>query len=307
MKLNQIAASDPITKDLLNRVLTHSPLLSNHVEFYIKPGDSATSRKEQDGLGVKSRSLDNKYAEQVTKPAYETAGRKFIGDTIRLDVARERMGFDLSSELLGQVRRLAPGIANKFHDTLINGDVKSDSEEFNGLKTLVVGKQKEKLSTNGMPILMGNDNNAKKSHQRFLEHFDMVIGKCVGTNKVAIMNGKVLSRINSIAREYIQWTKNDFGVMIPSYGEVTLLGIDKGGADIMGFDETVGTSSDCSSIYVTSFEEEAGLSFLTTQEGFKVYEKQKVGNYYEHMVELILDSILLRDEAISKLEGIKLS
>lgn len=306
MKLTQIAANDAITKEVLQRVLTYSPLLSNHVEFYSKPGDSSTSRKEQGSLSVSSRALDNKYSEKPVKPEYITAGRKFIGDTVRIDVARERMGFDLASENLSQLMRLAPGIATKFHQTLINGDSSKEIKDFDGMAKMVVTGQTVRLATNGMIIQTGNTNDAKTSQQLFLEGLNETIGITQGINKVIIGNGKTLARLSSIAREYITIAKDEFGRPIAFYNGVPIIDIEQAGDSIIPFTEVCGTANDTASLYCASFEEEAGLSFLTTEEGFKVYEPTKVGNWYETMVELISDSALFRDKALARLSGIKL-
>lgn len=95
MTFTEIAASDPITKDLVARVLPYSVLLDKYVHFYQKSGDAASARKEQDSLTVTTRELDKPYTPVVTKPEYFPTYRKILGATIHLDVARELMGFDI--------------------------------------------------------------------------------------------------------------------------------------------------------------------------------------------------------------------
>lgn len=307
MTFTQIAASDPVTQNLAQRVLGYSALLDKYVQFYQKSGDASQSRKEQSHLEPQLRELDKPYTATVTKPEYFPTYRKILGATIHLDVARELMGFDIPSEMLAQLRREAPGIALKFHHTLINGSATTETKEFNGLKALCQEDQKITAAQNGMAIALGNAPAAKSAQQRLLELLDETIYLCRGINKVILCNGALLSRINTIAREYISWTQSSFGRKIPAYNGIPIVNIEEGGARIMPFDETVGTAvNKCSSIYVASFEEEAGLSFLTTREGFKVYLMQKVGNFYEHMIELIIDSALFRDKAIARLEGLYL-
>ncbi len=306
MLLQQIAANDATTKEVLDRVLQYSPLLRNHVQFYSKPGDSSTGRKQQGAFTASSRSLDNKYTEKETEPEWVTATRKFIGDTIRVDVARERMGFDIASETMAQLLRTAPGIATRFHKLLISGNPANDAETFKGLEIMAKSSQTTKLATNGMQVLTGNSDNAKSSQQAFLEAIDYIIATTKGINKVVIGNGKTIARLGTIAREYIKHTKDSFGKPIVLYNNIPLVNIEDSGDTIIPFAESCGTSNDCASLYCTSFEEEAGLSFLTTEDGFKVYDPSRVSNWYETMVELIADSALFRDEAVSRLAGIKI-
>lgn len=316
MKFTQIAAGDDLTRKMAQEILKKSPLLANYIEFFKKPGSSVSVRSGGtiDGVVGQTRTLGSKYAPKTVAPEYTTAQRKMLGDTIQIDVAYERMGYDLSSEMTAQLSRRVRETAYAFNYMLVNGDPTAEGHgtEFTGLKHLVSGDRVVKAATNGLALKLGNSDAAKAAQQGLLEKVDETVALCEGTNKVIITNAKVLARMNAVAREYLTIQKNEFGVPITYYNQIPLLNIgdyltaERKYSPIIDFNETVGTSSNCGSLYVASFEEEDGVSFATCDGGFSVYPVQKVGNFLECMFELIVDSVLVRSSALSKLEGLKL-
>ncbi len=315
MKFAQIGYGNDLTAKMIPVVLSKSVLLANYIEFFQKPGSAITVRKQgtSDAIAGKTRTLGTEYAETKFSPAYDTAARKFIGDQVKIDIALERMGFDLASEFESNLKRHMKNFPGIFHHQLINGDPDTDAKQFAGLKKLVVANRTIKGGTNGLELLQGNDNTAKKAQQTFLEKLDEVIALCEGNNKVLLMNARTQARLNSIAREYITIQKNELGVPIAHYNQVPLInpGDYQTGADtyssIIDFDETVGTAADkCASVYCASFEEEDGVSFATTEGGFAVYDVTRVDTWWKSTYELIADSSLVRPSALSKLEGLYL-
>lgn len=314
MKFTQIAAGDELTRKMVQEALKKSPLLASYIEFFKKPGSAVTVRSggSTDGIDGQTRALGSDYQKKNVTPNYKTATRKMLGDTIRLDVAYERMGFDISSEMAAQLARRVRELPYAFHYALIKGDPETDAKQFAGLEKLVADNRIVTAATNGLTLKLGNSDAAKAAQQGFLERLDETVALCEGTNKVIMANAQVLARLNAVAREYLTIQKNEFGVPITLYNQVPLINIGdyQSAKDtyspIIGFNETVGTSTDCASLYVASFEEEDGLSFATCDGGFMVYPVQKVGNFYECMYELIADSMLIRSSALSKLSGLRL-
>jgi hypothetical protein len=288
-------------------MLRYSPLLDRFVEFYTGAGTATSERKEQGGVTAGTRALESAYTPQDLKPEYFPTGRKLMGEQIRVDVAYELMGSDIPSEFLAQLRRGAIGLATLFNDVLINGDPTADPDKFAGLKKLVLNSQIVPAATNGLEVLTGSDNAAKKSQQEFMEKIDEAVALCNGINKVIVMNSRTEARLTTVARGFINWTETTFGKKIALYNGVPLLNIEQNGNVILPFDETQGTANDTCSLYVASFEEKAGLSFFTTKQGLKVYQMSRQNNFYESHVDFIADSSLFRDKAIVKLQGLKFS
>ncbi len=315
MKFAQIGYGNDLTAKMIPVVLSKSVLLANYIEFFKKPGSAITVRKQgtSDSIAGKTRTLGTEYSETKFTPGYATASRKFIGDQVKIDVALERMGYDLASEFEANLKRHMKNFPGIFHHQLINGDPDTDVKQFAGLKKLVTANRTIVGGANGLELLQGNDNTAKKAQQQFLEKLDEVIALCEGNNKVLLMNARTQARLNSIAREYITIQKNEFGVPIAFYNQVPLINPGDYQTDpdtyspIIGFDETVGTAADkCASVYCASFEEEDGVSFATTEGGFAVYDLARVDTWWKSTYELIVDSSLVRPSALSKLGGLYL-
>ena len=315
MKFAQIGYGNDLTAKVIPVVLSKSVLLANYIEFFKKPGSAITVRKQgsSDDIAAKTRVLGTEYTETKFTPNYDTATRKFIGGQVKIDIALEWMGFDLPSEFESNLMRHMKDFPGIFHNMLINGNPDTDPKQFAGLKLLTVGSRKVTAGPNGLELLQGNDNTAKKAQQQFLEKLDETMALCEGNNKVLLMNARTQARLNSIAREYITIEKNEFGQPITFYNQIPLInpgdyqtGVDSYGP-IIGFNETQGTAANkCASVYCVSFEEEDGVSFATTDGGFAVYDVKQVDTWWKSTYELIVDSMLVRPSALSKLEGLYL-
>lgn len=305
MNIRQIAAGDPQTALFLNTLLKYSPVLDKYVEFYQGAGTATSQRKEQGALSADSRALDSSYTGQLVAPNYFPTGRKIFGAQIFLDVAYELMGSDIPSEFTSHLIREAIGLGTLFNDKLINGDASLNVTDFNGLKVLAAGSQIVEAATDGLTVSLGNDTIAKKAQQQFLELLQEAIAKCSGVNKVVLLNAKTLARLTTIAREFVRWEVNQFGVPIAYYNEVPLVNVELNGNTVIDFTEEQGEANDTTSLYVASFEERAGISFFTTKEGLKVYPMQRTNNFYESHIDLIADSSLFREKAVCRLKGFK--
>lgn len=312
MKFNEICASNELTTAMATIVVSKSPLLASYIQFFQKPGDAVSFRTNGAGSAAgATRVLDGVYEGQTMKPTYGVATRKMLGGVGRMDVARENMGYDIPSEMQAQLKLKMAEFGRKFNYQLIKGDPDTTAAEFAGLNQLVSDSRIISMGTNGAIVTLGSDNAATKAQQSFMEKVNETIAMCEGDNKVIIANAATIARLTSIGDRCISIERNEFGTPIAHFNLVPIINIgdyindeDVYGS-ILGRDETIGTSSDCASLYVASFGEQDGVSFATCKDGFKVYDMQKVGQTYECMYELIADSALVRASALSKLEGIR--
>jgi hypothetical protein len=313
MKFAQIAGSGQNTAIAVPIITSRSVLLNDYIEFFAKSGTAATIRTEGTSTDIagKTRALEQSYSASTVRPQTKTVGRRFIGSEIQIDMAYEKMGYDIGSEFLTQMKRHMRDFPTIFHYLLIHGNPDTDPKQFAGLNLLMPGKQKITAATNGLTLVYGSDNAAKKAQQTFLEKINLLIEQCNGTNKVLIMNNRIKAYFNTIASGAIQQTVNSFGVPIDRFNNTPMLNLGdvqtepKEYEPILKFNEVTGTAADCSSIYCVSFEEEDGMSFMTTEGGFEVYDMRKVDHWIKSQYELIVDSTLLRENAIAKLEGLR--
>lgn len=304
MKLQQISANDTLTQQVVAQMISRATVLE-FAEFYPIVGNADYARKAAAASGGQFRALDADYSDNQITPAYANPTLKILGDKVQVDRAHERRGLDVASVRARELMSFAKNLGKQFQYYFFNGAV--SSTQFNGLKAIVPSGQKIVAATNGLSVTLGNDNTAKTAQQNFLELVNQLIQKIDGGAQALFMNAKALSRLTTIAREFIQWQANTFGQLIPYYNGVPVrdAGYDKNGSLVVPQNETVGTSSDCTSIYAVRFGEGSDLS-IATNLGVEVKDLGLVGVHYTHSVEFDADLVLLNDLSVARLEGIRL-
>lgn len=304
MKLQQISANDTLTQQVVAQMISRATVLE-FAEFYPIVGNADYARKAATASGGQFRALDADYPANVISPAFANPTLKILGDKVQVDRAHERRGLDVASVRARELMNFAQNLGKQFQYYFFNGVL--SGTQFNGLKAIVPAGQKITAATNGQSVPLGNDTTSKTAQQKFLELLNQLIQKIDGGAQVLFMNANALSRLTTIAREFIQWQANSFGMLVPYYNGVPLrdAGYDKTGALVIPQNETVGTSTDCTSIYAVRFGEASDLS-IATNIGVEVKDLGLVGVHYTHSVEFDADLVLLNDLAVARLEGIRL-
>lgn len=303
MKLNQISAGDVNSRAVVQRMMENSSILP-YAEFFPIVGNADYVRKAATASGGVFRALDADYAANQITPAFDTPTLKILGGKVQVDRAHERRGMDVATVRGLELMSFAENLGRQFQNFFINGD-DTTPEQFDGLKLTVPAGQKITAATNGFSVPLGNSDANKTAQQGFLEKLNTLLAKVTMGPQIIIMDGITLSRLTSIAREYIKYEINQFGNQIAFYNGIPVLdsGYDKDGTRVIPHTETCGTGTTCTSIYAVRFGERSNLS-IATNKGVEVIDKDLVGVHYEHHVELDLDLALLNNLAVARLEGI---
>lgn len=301
-----------------------APLL-DHIHFFVEPGGSAVMNKDgeiQSQAGF--RQLNTDYTEKDQgDPDYADFALKIFGKTLKVDRAYTkrqglRGGSDtaiaVGSELGRQRRRFARNLGRNLNEYFLTGSTAVSNLQFNGLRRAVLVQQPETqtldvLGENGLQVLSGNDNTAKKSQQKFVEALNSLISAVAGGAQVLQMNSNVINRLSTIARDNVSTTTNEFGRKIKTFNDVPLIpaGYKYDGTELLPLTETLGTSTDCTTVCALRSEEAAYWSFMTTPEGLSVYDPVLVGNFYEQTVEFQLDSgEPFNNRSLAVLPGVRL-
>jgi len=150
-------------------------------------------------------------------------------------------------------------VQQKFDDTFINGDTATDAKAFDGIDKLCATEQIVSMGTDGGTLT--------------LEKLDELIDKVKGGKPdMLLMSRRSRRKLNSLARAVggiLISDKNQFGQMVEYYD-----GIPIGINDWISDNQTVGTSTDCSTIYALKFGED-GLAGLTSPGGLQI---ERVGS-----------------------------
>jgi len=304
MLINEISANDTLTQAVVKRMIAGSTVLE-YAQFYSISGNADYARKAPTASGGQFRALDNDYPANQITPQFANPALKILGDKVEVDRAHERRGADVAGVRAMELLNFAKNLGKQFQNYFFNGDSAVDAKQFDGLAKTVPSGQVLTAATNGLQVVRGNSDSAKAAQQQFLELLDELIEMVDGGAEVLFMDGKTWSRLNSIAREFITYQENNFGRKIPFYNNIPIrpTGYDKDGNRVITHSETVGTSTNCTSIYAVRFGEKADLT-LVTNVGVEVKDLGLVGVHYTHSVELDTDLALLNPKAVARLQGI---
>jgi hypothetical protein len=314
MLLHQISGGDEVTNAVVTEVRKNSSLV-DRIHFFYEPGGTSKKRKDADvNSAGEFRSIGEDFNKITGAPEYADFALKIFGKTLKLDRAYEERGGDIPSEFRRQLLAFGRVLGINLQTYFFTGDSSSDAEQFNGLKkTISLMDATQTLTdtgTNGLQIVAGTDNTAKTSHQKTVESLNNLISAVAGGAEWIAMNGKVWSRISTIARDNVSTTVDEFGRPVQYFNGVPIIhaGYKYDGTEILPLSETKGTSTDCTTIYAGRSAEAAFWSFMTTKNGLKVYPIVANGNFYEQTVELQLDSgAPFNKRSLACLPGVRLS
>ncbi len=304
MKLNEVSKNDVKTNSFINSMTKYSSILE-YAEFYKIVGNSDMPRKKATAAGGQFRALNDNWAGNTVNPQFGSVNLKIFGDKVEIDKAHERRAGDIPSERARQLINFAEEFGKNFQHEFFNGNANLNNKSWNGLNTIIPGSQVIYGADEGLLIEMGNSNDAKLSQQKFIESLRKLISKVDGGAQVLYMNEDAWTRLTTIAAEYINWQKNDFGLLIPFFGGIPIRtgGYNAAGNLIIPANETIGEYSNATSIYAVRFGEKKDLT-IGTSNGLNIDDLGLVGNHYTDNVELDADLCLLNTRAVAVLKGI---
>lgn len=302
MKLIEISGNDTLTASVVNAMVTANPVLQD-AEFYPINGNAEYLRKVATASGGAFRALNSAPAANKVDPEFVLASLKIFGDKVEVDQAHERRGGDIPSERARQLFNFARNFAKNFVDKLFNGAV--SATDFDGLKALMPVGQVITPATDGFEVVTGNDNTAKKSQQRFVEYLQNLVGLVSGGATHLYMNYAILSRLSTIAAEYVKWERNEFGLMVPFFMGIPVRdpGYTSAGSLILTNAETCGTSANTGSVFAVRWGEKQDFT-IASNKGVNVADQGLVGVHYTHLVELDAVPVLANTKAVAQLKGI---
>ncbi|MDI4659395.1 hypothetical protein, partial [Xanthobacter autotrophicus] len=116
----------------------------------------------------------------------------------------------------------AGSLGRAFQNAFYNGDATINPKEFNGIKKIVPNSQKLVAGADGLEVKIGSGTTERKTQQQFLELLDTLIQMVDCGAQVIAMDGALLSRLTTIARENITYNIDDFGRQIAYYNGIPI-------------------------------------------------------------------------------------
>jgi len=214
------------------------------------------------------RAVNAGYTESTGSFTTATESLAILGGDYVVDRFLEQTSTGSVASLVAAQRDMkARSVAAKFADTFINGDTAVDANSFNGLKKRLTGGQVISTGTNGAAM-----NTDAATRTAFLDKLDALLAACPGADAI-YANAQVIALLRTV---YRNTTINNYTVdeltgrplQVPTWQGVPILDAGKKAdqTPVIPQTETVGTSTNTSSIYAVNFaasEFEEGVLGIT--------------------------------------------
>ncbi len=251
-------SNDFLQIGVIETVIKDSPVLQQ-MPFIEIVGNGLTYNREATAPSAAFFEVGDTWAESTPTFTQITAQLKIMGGDADLDnylLATRSNVQDLESAV---VQLKAKAVQQLFEDTFINGDTAVNAKAFDGIDKLTEAAQAISMGANGGTLTLA----------KLDELIDLIKG---GKPDIILMSKRSRRTLNSLARSsgsFLETDRNEFGQMVQFYN-----GIPVGVSDYISDAQTVGTSTDCSTIYVMQFGE-GGVAGLTGPGGLQV---ERVGS-----------------------------
>jgi HK97 family phage major capsid protein len=251
-------SNDILLTGVIETVILDSPVLQV-LPFIEIVGNGLTYNRENAAATAAFYDVGDTWTESTPTFTQITATLKILGGDADIDNFLMATRSNLQDLEAAIVQLKARALQRKFEDTFVNGDTSVDAKAFDGVDKLCVSGQTVSMGTNGATLTLA----------KLDELVDTVKG---GKPQLLVMSKRSRRTLNSLARSagaFLETDRNEFGQMVQFYD-----GIPIGASDYISDAKTVGTSTDCSTIYAMQFGEGA-LAGLTAPGGLAV---ERVGS-----------------------------
>ena len=240
-------SNDVLVTGVIETIVNESPILQS-LPFIEIVGNGLTYNQENAAPTVSFYDVGDTWAESTPTFTQQTATLKILGGDADVDNFLKATRSNLQDLEAAVVQLKAKAVQQKFDDTFVNGDSDTNFKAFDGIDKLAADGQTVSMGTNGATLT--------------LDKLDEVIDKVkAGKPDMLLMSRRSRRKLTSLSRAsgsgLLETDRNQFGQMAQYYDGVPI-----GVNDWISDAKTVGTSSDCSTIYAVQYGEGAiaGLS-----------------------------------------------
>ena len=310
MLLQQISDNGPVSQLALQGLMTNAPILKD-AQWYSKAG-AADSVKHQRQAAAKTKITRSVNEDNTATPptnTYNAATKKIVSFDAKVDVFLEDRNEDIFTELGVQTRLEAEEAGWELQEMFFEGDEGSDPEDFDGMRQLTPSAQKKVVATNGLQMPLGNSDANVTAQQtaieKFLQHAALVQGMATHVYVPEFFKIRLLTVAKNLG--FYRQSKDELGNLVEYINDIVIrgAGYKRDGTLLLPFDETVGTSSDCSSLFFVRWGERKFLTMLTSV-GVKGRYAGQIGNFIINNVNLDAVMHLQNDKAIMQSQGWRL-
>jgi HK97 family phage major capsid protein len=252
-------SNDVLLTGVIETIVKESPILQA-LPFIEVVGNGLTYNQENTAPTASFFDVGDTWTESTPTFTQVTAALKILGGDADIDNFLKATRSNLQDLEAAVVQLKAKALQQKFEDTFITGDVAVDAKSFDGI---------DKLATSGQSVSMGANGGTLT-----LEKLDEAIDKVkAGKPHLLLMSRRSRRKLTALSRAtgsgLIVAERNEFGQMVDFYD-----GVPVAINDYVPDNKTVGTSTDCSTIYALQLGEGA-VAGLTAPGGLTV---ERVGS-----------------------------
>lgn len=240
----------------------------NRVPFENIVGRAFSYNSEATLPAAAFRAVNAGYTESTGTFTTATENIVILGGEYVVDRFLEQTSAGTVASLVAAQRDMkARSIAAKWADTFFNGDTAVDANSFNGLKKRVTGGQVITSGTNGAAM-----NTDAATRTAFLDRLDALVAAVPGCDAL-YASRQVIAMLRTVYRNVTlsNYTFDELTgqrVEVPTWQGIPILdaGLKADQTAILAQNETVGTSTNTSSIYAVNFGQslnEPGVVGLT--------------------------------------------
>lgn len=252
-------SNDVLLVGVIETIVKESPVLQT-MPFIEIVGNGLTYNQENTAATAAFFDVGDTWSESTPTFTQKTATLKILGGDADIDnfLAATRSNIqDLEAAI---VHLKAKAVKDTFEDTFVNGNATSNPKSFDGIDLLCAAGQTVSMGTNGATLT--------------LEKLDELIDKVrPGKPDLLLMSRRSRRKLTALSRAsgsgLLEVDRNEFGQMVEFYD-----GIPVAINDYISDAQTVGTSTDCSTIYALQLGEGA-VAGLTAPGGLQV---ERVGS-----------------------------
>ena len=251
-------SNDILLSGVVETIIKDSPILQR-MPFIEIVGNGLTYNRENAAPTAAFFDVGDTWTESTPTFTQLTVTLKIMGGDADIDNFLIATRSNLQDLEAAVVQLKAKAVRQLFETTFVAGDVAGNPKSFDGL---------DKLTDAGQSISMGA-NGGSLTLDKLDELVDQVKG---GKPEMLLMSRRSRRIVNKLARNsgsLLETDRDEFGTMLTFYD-----GIPIGVSDYISDTQTVGTSTDCSTIYAFQMGEGA-LSGLTAPGGLAI---ERVGS-----------------------------
>ena len=284
-------SNDVLLEGVIETVINDSPVLQR-MPFIEIVGNGLTYNREATAATAAFHAVGDSWTEDTPTFTQITSTLKILGGDADVDNYLARTRSNVQDMEAAIVALKAKAVQQQFDDTFINGDTGADANSFDGVDVLTAAGQTVSMGVNGATLTL----------ERLDELVDSVRG---GKPDMLLMSRRSRRSLNQLSRAggsgLLEQDRDEFGGMVGFYDGIAI-----GVNDYIADDQTVGSSSDTSTIFALQFGE-GGIAGLTGPGGLTV---ERVGSLETKdatrvRVKWYVSTALFNELKLAKLIGVR--